>query len=76
MTDFDMFIVSLIINIGLIIQNRMQGSLMRQSLQAMVKCSVAIEQAADGKAEFYREGKKILLREVRNETTKPSTPTV
>ena len=76
MTDFDMFIVSLIINIGLIIQNRMQGSLMRQSLQAMVKCSVAIEQAADGKAEFYREGKKILLREVRDEKDKPSTPAV
>ena len=63
MTDFDMFIISLIINIGLLIQNRMQSSLMRQSLQAMMKCSVAIEQAADGKADLYREGKKILLRE-------------
>ena len=68
MTDFDLFIVSLIINIGLIIQNRIQHHHIVKSLEMLTRCSMAIAQAADGKGEFYRADKKILMREVKRET--------
>lgn len=63
MTDFDLFIVSLIINIVLVIQNRIQHRALLRGMEAMAMCIIAIEKAADGTDTFVRTNGRIVLKE-------------
>ena len=76
MTDFDMLVLSLIINVGLIIHNSMQAAFNRKTMLILLKCTEAISYVADGKAEFYREGSQVRIKGKKDAKDQLSAPTV
>ena len=77
MTDFDVLVISVIVNVGLLIHNLILGKALSTLKEMLVISTQAMASVADGKAMFKRtHDGKVALKEIKHEKDKPSTTAV